>query len=297
MHASVLRYFSAVVDCGSIRKAAESLNVASSAVNRQILKLEDGFGVPLFDRTPSGVRLTAAGEILLRHVEGTLRDFERAQAEIHELQGLKTGLVQVAALESLLVDFLPHVVEDFSRAHPGVTYAVNQRSPADVVEDVAIGHAEIGISFANVASPSVRLLAEIDMPIGVVLAADHPLAGETEIRLEDCGQYPILLMPDVAPMRPMIEQDFSRAGLLVDPKVVTNSLDMMKHLVAAGTGIAFFTRLAFAREIARGELVHVALVDADVARLKIAIMVQRDRRLSPAADSFVDFMTARFLAL
>ncbi len=270
MHASVLRYFSAVVDCGSIRKAAESLNVASSAVNRQILKLEDGFGVPLFDRTPS---------------------------EIHELQGLKTGLVQVVALESLLVDFLPRLVEDFSRLHPGVTYAVNQRSPADVVEDVATGHAEIGISFANVAGPSVRLLAEIDMPIGVVLAADHALAEAVEIRLEDCRHYPILLMPDTQPMRPMIEQDFSRAGLLVDPKVVTNSLDMMKHLVAAGIGIAFFTRLAFAREIARGDLVHVALVDASVARLKLAIMVQRDRRLAPAADSLVDFMTARFLAL
>ncbi len=217
MHASVLRYFSAVVDCGSIRKAAESLNVASSAVNRQILKLEDSFGLPLFDRTPSGVRLTAAGEILLRHVDGTLRDFERARAEIHELQGLKTGLVQVVALESLLVDFLPRLVEDFSRLHPGVTYAVNQRSPADVVEDVATGQAEIGISFANVAGPSVRLLAEIDMPIGVVLAADHALASAQEIRLEECRQYPILLMPDVQPMRPMIEQDFSRAGLLVDP--------------------------------------------------------------------------------
>jgi DNA-binding transcriptional LysR family regulator len=178
-----------------------------------------------------------------------------------------------------------------------VTYAVNQRSPADVVEDVATGHAEIGISFANVAGPSVRLLAEIDMPIGVVLAADHALAEAGEIRLEDCRHYPILLMPDVQPMRPMIEQDFSRAGRLVDPKVVTNSLDMMKHLVAAGTGIAFFTRLAFGREIARGDLVHVPLVDASVARLKLAIMVQRDSRLAPAADSFVDFMTARFLAL
>src|SRR5262249_60113172 len=76
MHASVLRYFLEVARQGSIRKAAQKLFVASSAVNRQILQLEEELGAELFDRLPTGMRLHAAGECVLRHVRSTLHDFE-----------------------------------------------------------------------------------------------------------------------------------------------------------------------------------------------------------------------------
>ena len=99
MHAHVLRYLEEVVRRGSIRKAAEALNVASSAVNRQILKLEATLGAPLFERRTGGVRLTPAGEILARHARETLYGFARARASIDDLKGLKTGHVKIVALE------------------------------------------------------------------------------------------------------------------------------------------------------------------------------------------------------
>src|SRR6202008_933789 len=77
MHAAVLRYFDHVARHGSIRKAADALSVASSAVNRQILRLEDEMGVALFERGRSGVRPTAAGELLLRHVRETQNEYQR----------------------------------------------------------------------------------------------------------------------------------------------------------------------------------------------------------------------------
>ncbi|HET9205716.1 MAG TPA: LysR family transcriptional regulator, partial [Burkholderiaceae bacterium] len=74
MHASILKYFVEVARSGSIRKAAQNLYVASSAINRQIRKLEEELGTELFDRLPSGMRLNAAGERVLQHVRGTLHD-------------------------------------------------------------------------------------------------------------------------------------------------------------------------------------------------------------------------------
>ncbi|MGV8378248.1 LysR family transcriptional regulator, partial [Pseudomonas aeruginosa] len=76
-------------------EAARRLNVASSAVNRQILKLEDEIGAPLFDRLPGGLRLTGAGEIFARHVTVVLQDMERVRSELDALQGLRTGHVEV----------------------------------------------------------------------------------------------------------------------------------------------------------------------------------------------------------
>ena len=118
-HASVLRYFVEVARCGSVRRASEKLYVAASAVNRQILKLEDELGTELFDRIPNGMRLNAAGERLLRHVQTTLHDFV-TRSELDALKGDRTGHVKVASMDSLFVDLLPSAIEEH-RALPHVT--------------------------------------------------------------------------------------------------------------------------------------------------------------------------------
>ena len=120
MHASVLKYFVEVARCGSIRKAAQNLYVASSAVNRQILKLEAEMGTDLFDRLPNGIRLNAAGERMLQHIRATLNDFHLMRGELDELKDERTGHVSVAAMDSLFVDLLPAAVEssrDSTRRH------------------------------------------------------------------------------------------------------------------------------------------------------------------------------------
>ena len=81
MHAVVLKYFLEVARCGSIRKAAQNLVVASSAVNRQILRLEDELGTELFDRVPTHIRLNAAGAGLQQHILSTLHGFHRIRAK------------------------------------------------------------------------------------------------------------------------------------------------------------------------------------------------------------------------
>ena len=72
LHARMLKYLDEVVRSGSIRKAAERLNVAASAINRQVLTLERELGGPLFERLPRRMRLTAMGELLILHVRQTL---------------------------------------------------------------------------------------------------------------------------------------------------------------------------------------------------------------------------------
>src|SRR5689334_5071810 len=107
MHAAVLRYLDQVARLGSIRRAAAVLNVASSAVNRQILKLEQELGTPLFERRRTGVRPTAAGERLLHHVRETLSEYQRTRAEIAGLSGEIRGEVRLISIRPLVDRFLP----------------------------------------------------------------------------------------------------------------------------------------------------------------------------------------------
>lgn len=101
MHARVLRYLDEVVRRGSIRKAAEHLHVAPTAVNRQILDLEAELGAPLFDRIHNRLRLTPLGEMVLTHVRSTLREHAALRERIADFKGMRRGEITVAATSGL----------------------------------------------------------------------------------------------------------------------------------------------------------------------------------------------------
>ena len=101
LHARILTYLDEVARLGSIRKAAARLNVASSAINRQILALETELGAPIFERMPRRLRLTSAGEILIMHVRETLKSSQRAAAQIEALKGLQRGEATIATMNGL----------------------------------------------------------------------------------------------------------------------------------------------------------------------------------------------------
>ncbi len=294
MHAAVLRYLDVVAREGSIRKAAAALRIASSAVNRQVLNLEEELGVALFDRRRDGVRPTPAGEVLLHHVRSTLFDFARIRADIDDLRGLRTGEIKIAALDSLVVDFLPGVIAEFHRNYPGINYRVLALGPTDVTEEVASGRADIGVSFALRAHRDVAAAATIETAIGALLAPTHPLACHRVLRLADCAPYPVILGHDTLPLQPLVETMLALGETPIVPKLVSNSLEMMKRAVLANLGIAFFTRLAFRREISAGELVHIPLAEPRLNHLNLAVMIPTTRKLSVATSIMLEYLAHRF---
>jgi DNA-binding transcriptional LysR family regulator len=143
-----IRYFDAVRRAQSIREAARQLNVASSAVNRQIIKLEEEIGEPLFHRLPSGLVLTPVGEALARHVITVFQDLERTGAEIDDMHGARVGHITVAVVESVASSILPKVI-DLSRARaPRVTFTVSVMGSFDIPAAIVSGEADVGVAFA-----------------------------------------------------------------------------------------------------------------------------------------------------
>lgn len=292
MHAVVLKYLEEVARRGSIRKASRALNVASSAINRQILKLEQEIGAPLFQRLPAGVRLTPAGELVLRHVRSTMYDFGRMRSEIAALQGITAGLVTIASLDSLLVDFLPRAVEAFHQAHPAVTYRIDARGPGEVAALVAAGEADLGLSFSLDGHADVTFAQEVPTPLGVIMAPAHPLAGRTVLTLAECTGYPLIYQEDTRPIRSLLGAELAAAKSAATPILTSNTQTLIKRMVRAGLGIAFYTKLAYMDEIARGELVHVPLADRGLATLKLGLLVPKYRQPAVAASLMIEHLGA-----
>src|SRR5215468_9924921 len=123
-HLRILRYVDEVARAGSIRKAADHLNVTSSALNRRIMDLEEELGAQLFERRPRGVRLTSAGEVFVHYLREQDGGVERMRSQIEELKGMRRGTVRIACSQALALDFLPREIAEFRARHPLVAFDV-----------------------------------------------------------------------------------------------------------------------------------------------------------------------------
>jgi DNA-binding transcriptional LysR family regulator len=290
MHAAVLRYIETVAREGSIRKAAERLNISASAVNRQVLKLEYEFGVPLFERRPDGMALTEPGRLVVQHVRATLADFERLKGDVDALRGFVSGTVTINTLDSLSVQFLPETLARFNKDHPSVEVRVLSCDPGVVIQNVAQGEADIGFTFGQRMRVGVRVLHEIPCELCAIMTPDHPLAGRDRLTLDDCVPYPIVSQDNISSMQPFFGDEMDRFKQAQTPVLVSNTLALLKRLIMRGVGIAFYTRLGFAEELADGRLTAVPLTDGPLSSLRLSLIVSSERSLTVAAKTMAEHM-------
>ena len=120
LHSRLMEYVDQVARLGSIRAAGARLHVAPSAINRQILLLEEELGEPLFERLPRGMRPTQAGEILVAHIRSTMQQYRETIAEMQSLRALPSGEITVATVSGLASSILPATAARFHDRSPTI---------------------------------------------------------------------------------------------------------------------------------------------------------------------------------
>lgn len=293
MHAIVLKYFVEVARSGSVRKASQKLFVAASAINRQILNLEDELGVELFDRLPRGLRLNPAGERLLAHAQATLHDFQVVRTEIDALKGERTGHIKVVSMDSLFIDLLPTVVEEFSQVYPAATYTITTAQPMDVAAMVLSGQADVGCSFLGQLPAGVAAVSLAAMPLGIVMPPGHPLAVKERVSLADCARYPFMRSSTSAAVTSAMSPEFAKFWDETEPVATCTSTPMLKRLIIAGKGISCFSKIAFIDELSRRELVWRPFDVPALDSIQVGILVPTQRVLQHVTQNFVARMTKR----
>jgi DNA-binding transcriptional LysR family regulator len=297
MHAVVLRYIDQVARLGSIRRAAGVLNVASSAVNRQILKLEAEIGTPLFERVGNGVRPTAAGDYVIRHARETLARWNNVRSDISTLSGDIHGEVRIVSIPAPLVRLLPRAIEATSRQHPHIAFRVIDAAPKEHSEEMRAQRPDIAILFIDRRHRGYEVAARIRMRIGAIMRPDHPLVGRKEVTLTDCAAYPVCMLSDPWILNATAEAEFTHSGAQFKSVLLTNSLPMTKEVMLAGLGIGFFTPTGFVDELKSGELVHIPMAEPDLSASEIGLLIHRDRQSSPAVRALGTRLIEEFVAL
>lgn len=291
-----LRYFLEVVRCGSITEASKRLNVAISAISRQIARLEDLLGTVLFERRPRGMVLSAAGEVLAAHARKSALEADRVVSDILALQGQRSGNVRLASTEGFAVEFLPHVIAEFQRSYPEILFQLNVGAPAEVTRRVIDGDADIGITFSRVPVKGIKVEHRQAAPVVAVMRRDHPLAKFKQVALTQLQAYPLALPEPDTTVRQLFDIGCSRQQLLIEPVFSSNYFQALFSFASIGGGISIAGEVSVRHRVAAGDMVAIRIRDRGMDGRSIEVQTLIGRTLPRAVQTFLDFLKARLTA-
>lgn len=147
MLSNAVYYFREAARSGSLRRAAERLSVAPSAISRQIAKLEAELGIALLDRRSRGMVLTEAGRLVFAYTERIEEDLNTIRESIRNLAGASTGHVRVVSVEGMVSYFLSKYVSGFEKEHPGVRVHVSVVGSRSVLDTLRDARADMALAF------------------------------------------------------------------------------------------------------------------------------------------------------
>ncbi|MEV6607009.1 LysR family transcriptional regulator [Kutzneria sp. NPDC051319] len=292
-----LRHLVALAAVGrhaSFSRAAEELGYTQSAVSQQIARLERLVGQPLVERPggPRPVRLTPAGEVLLRHAEAIRARLTSAAADLDALAGGTSGTLRVGCYQSVGVRILPRVLREFRARWPAVRVELTENEDDGwLLQQVERG--ELDVTFVVLPLPDgpfavMELLAD---PYVVAVRPDSPLGRDGgPVSLRDLATQPLI---SYARMRDVhaIENRLGDPALRDQIVFRSHHNGTILGLAAEGVGAAVISWLSVDPHRPGLRVVPIAGVSPRV----VAIAWHRDRYQLPAAAAFADL--ARTVAL
>jgi DNA-binding transcriptional LysR family regulator len=286
-----LHYFQLVARLGSIRRAAQTLNVAPSSISRVITQLEDDLKTPLFERVRQRLKITSAGELLLYRSRLSVKELTRACTEIDDLQGLRRGTVSIAVVESVARGIIPDAVAEFWKRFPAVTVDVKVMGSQHAFDAVAEGECDAALAFDVRAPRNAQRLSTAPLNLGVILRPEHPLAARSELKLSDLVEERVILSDSSLALGVSVDEALSSMPLEMGRLGRTNSIGVMIDLAVRGAGLALQTRLGAERELREGSLVFVPMRDPKLRARKLNLIARSGSALSEAATSLTATLT------
>ncbi|WP_438445462.1 LysR family transcriptional regulator [Gorillibacterium sp. sgz5001074] len=279
-----LKYFLTIAEEGQITSAAKKLRMAQPPLSQQLKQLEDELGVKLMERGPRHIRLTDAGEMLLRRARQIIELTESTAREIADSVKGWTGTLTIGTVSSSGATLLRHRLTDFHQSHPGVKYEIHEGNTFQVMEMVTSGIVEIGIvrtPFSLPGNMGCRITEK--EPMAAVMTREHGWKGEEAVtELAELRDKPLIIYRRFEELIRTSCQDHG-----FDPVFICMNDDARTTLMWAGTGLGI------------GIVPRSAVFAANSSGLMVKEIVQESMQTSVAAiwmkDKYISKLAQQFL--
>ncbi len=238
-----LRYFVAVAEALSFRRAAEQLRVAQPALSKQIKDLEGTVGVRLLDRNTSGVMLTNAGAVFLDEARDILERVEMGASAAREAAAGRVGKLTVGNLGAMSAGFLPATLSTFRTQYPQVEVNLNEMSLPDQMAALQAGAIQVGFTIEAGASLPRGLdhVQVLESRVTVAMGRDHARAQAPRISLADLAEEQFLCVGETERHnlhRQRIQTILANRGIKHRPLRRVNGFESLIAMIAGDQGIS-----------------------------------------------------------
>jgi DNA-binding transcriptional LysR family regulator len=235
-----LETFATVARLGSFSRAAEALHLTQPAVSIQIRQITESVGLPLFEQSGREIRLTAAGQELLRTARELDDSWNRFESAVDALKGLKKGRLRVALVTTAKY-FLPRMLGAFCQRYPDIEIELEVANRARIIERLRANEDDLYIMSFPPEELDVVATPFLDNPLVVVAPAAYPLPAGP-LSLADLAPHPFLLRETGSGTRKAVDRHLAANGLTLKVKLALGSNEAIRDLVASGMGLAILSR-------------------------------------------------------
>ena len=281
-----LHTFCEVAKWGNFTRAAEALGYAQSSVTTQIQKLEEQYGVVLFERAGRKMRPTQAGEVLLPYARQILALQAEAKTQLSEQQ---TGTLTIGTIETLAAFYLPPILQAFRERYPKITLALHAGSEASIVRAVKEGECDLGLILNRLSADSEL----VSLPLrketfAVIVRLDSPYSQLSEVTAQDLAHAHFILTEEGCTYRAFLLHTLRQAHIPHRIVCGFGSIEAIKQCVGCGLGIAFLPSVAVQKEVAQGILQAIPFVHE--SDLYTQVMYVQNKWQSQAFQCLLDLM-------
>lgn len=285
-----LRLLLQVVRAGSLRIAAEDLNVSVPALSKRIAALERHFSAKLLIRHGRGVRPTSLGLALIDPLQKGFNTIDQAVQNARLSQGSLTRPLRIAAVGTLLSYGVAPLAKALQSAAPNIQLALFFDSAPGVVESVVQGRVDLGLVY-DVAVAEGGLVIKPLHNERLVGFVSHRRKVPNQMALREFCSLPMILPPPEFALRRVVERE---NGGPIKPVIESNSLDLTLDLVAQDCGVSILPdRISFSRTQIT-EVNRVNLLHANMLRRVVALLPP-EGQVHPLAHKAIELLNAASL--
>lgn len=287
MELQQLEYFRVVANFQHMTRAAETLNISQPALSKSIAHLEQEVGAPLFDRQGRSIVLNRYGQMMLKHAEHMLQEWEKAKQEIQDLVSPGHGEVTLGFIHTLGMSIVPELMAEVRKVFPHLNFTFSQSTSLRLLRQLEAGEVDMCLT-QPIQSTTVqvkwrKLWSE---ELFVIVPKNHRLAARDSIALHEIAGEPFISIRKGNSLRKIIDHFLQKAG--VTPNVIFSGEEVhtVAGFVGAGHGVSLVPKI---KGIDQYHLATIPVHDMKCER-DIGLAVVEGRYLSPTTDRFVDFI-------
>ena len=289
MNLNQLEYFVHTAEMGSLSKAAIVLNIAQSALSRQIRLLEADLGIPLLLRNGRGVVLTEAGKRLFDHSIAILQLVSRVREDIDASRDEPVGRIVVGLPPTMGRILTLSLVEGFKCVLPKARLAIVEGLSTHLAEWVSTGRIDIGLLHNPESQSSLEIIPVVQEQLVLVSPAQGKTVKNATVNFQDLVKYPLIVPERAHAIRKLIETEAAMAGLKLPVAWEISSVRSILDMVRAGHGHAVLSRNAVLNEQQHEDFVLRPLVKPKLTST-LCLVISAHKPVTPLTKHVIQLM-------